>query len=228
MKLLLLFIPILIFTGCTRPVDHPISENCLWTEQDARPFDLNNASDRRHLRDDAVTAEDMAIRWADRHWGLRPEYEPERNKCMNSLFSGVATQHGVDVAVVRQYSRKRDVVMDAAVILGFGAVYGVVAYIFAGRIRQGFTPDEPGFWILTITLALGISLVGVLAGGLWSIVVEELRMGSGHLSYRMNRIPFRQHWVVVFVCCIGVFTVAALIRSRVPVRIKAKPSLQIT
>ena len=221
MKLLFLLIPILIFTACTRPIDHPISENCLWTEQDSRPLNLNNAADRRHLREDAVTAEDMAIRWADRRWGLAPEYVPERDKCMASLFSSLATHHRVDANIVRQYSRKRDVVMDSAVILSFGALYGVAAYIFAGRIRRRFTPDEPGFWIMTITLALGISLVGVLAGGLWSITVEEVRMGSGHLSYRMNRIPFRQHWVVLLVSCVGVFALAALIRSRVPV--KAKP-----
>ena len=227
MKLLLLLTPVLIFTACTRPVDHPISENCLWTEEAGGPLNLDNAADRRHLREDAATAEDMAIRWADRHWGLRLEYESERNKCMASLFSGVATQHDVDVAVVRQYSRKRDVVMDSVVILSFGALYGLAAYMLAGRIWQSFTPKEAGFWILMITLALGISLVGVLAGGLWSIVVEEVRVGSGHLSYRMNRIPFRQHWVVLFVCCVAVSALAALIRARFPLRIKPKPSLQI-
>lgn len=211
MKLLLLLILLLTFTACTRPVDHPISENCLWTEDDSRPLNLNNAADRRHLRDDAVTAEDMAIRWADKHWGLMREYEPQRNKCMESLFSSLAIHHGVDPALVRQYSRQRDIVLDSAVILSFGVLYGLAAYIFVGRIQRSFTPDEPGFWIMTTTLALGISLIGVLAGGLWSIVVEEVRIGSGHLSYRMDLIPMRQHWVVLFVCCLAVFALVALI-----------------
>jgi hypothetical protein len=105
-------------------------------------------------------------------------------------------------------------------------LYGVAAYIFAGRIWRHFTPDEPGFWIMTIALALGISLVGVLAGGLWSIIVEEVRMGTGHLSYRMNRIPLRQHWVVLFVCCIGIFALAALIHCRVALRSRAVRSSQ--
>src|SRR5690242_17520962 len=155
MKRIVLLGLTLTLTACVRPGDHPINSSCAWIEEDSRPLNLENAADRRHLRYDAVTAEDVAIRWADRHWGLRPEYESQRDKCMDSLFSGVAIQHGVDVAVVRQYSRKRDVVTDSAVILSFGVLYGLAAYILAGRIWQRFTPGEPGFWVMTTTLALG-------------------------------------------------------------------------
>ena len=220
MKRLLLLVVIITLSGCARPGDHPISSNCVWSEEDNRSLDLTKISDRRHLRFDAVTAEDMAIRWADKNYGLLPEWEPRREECMKTLLQGVANHHGIDVAIVRQYSRDRDVVVDGAVILSFGILYAVVAYIFAGRICRRFPPGEPGFWVMTLTMAVGASLVGVAVGNLWAIVIEEFRLGSGHLSYRMNLIPLRQHWAVLIVCGFVIFGVAGLIRSRVDPGVK--------
>jgi hypothetical protein len=134
---------------------------------------------------------------------------------METLFQGVAKHHDVDVAVVRQYSQDRDVLADAVVILSFGILYVLAANILTGRILRQFPPSESGFWIMTLAMAVGVSLVGVLVGGLWSIVIETFRLNSVHLSYRMNRIPFRQHWALLFVCCFVVFGLVSLIHSRV-------------
>jgi len=134
---------------------------------------------------------------------------------MATLFQGVAKRHDVDIAVVRQYSSDRDPLVDAAVILSFGALYMVAAYIFSGRIRRRFSPAEPGFWVMTLVMALGVSLVGVMVANLWSIVIEGIRLNSGHLSYRMDRLPWRRHWDVLFVWGVGVFALATLIRFRV-------------
>lgn len=215
MKNLLLLFATLTLAACTRPGDYPVPPNCVWSEDDTSTLDLTRISDRRHLRFDAITAEDVSIRWADQHLGLRPEWDQRRRECMQSLFAGVARQHGVDVATVRQYSLQRETVLDAAVIFSFGTLYVVVAYVFAARIRRRFPPGEPGFWVMTLAMAVGVSLVGYMVGNLWSIVIEEFRFGSGHLSYRMNRIPWRQHWAVLLFCCFAVFVLVALIRSRI-------------
>jgi len=220
-RLFLITLPVALLLAClislmvqTRPGDHPISSNCTWVEDNSRPLNLANRADWTHLRDDAVTAEDVAIRWADRYFGHRSEWDARQNECMEALFDGVAKHHGVDVALVRQYSVGRDVVLDSATILGLGVLYTLVAYVFAGRIRRRFPSGEPGFWVMTITMAIGISLAGVMIGSLWSIVIEEVRFNSGHLSYRMNRIPFREHWVVLFFCGFVIFVLASLVRSR--------------
>jgi hypothetical protein len=178
-------------------------------------------SDRRHLRFDAITAEDMSIRWADAHFGHRPEYDQKQYECMQMLFQGVAKQHGIDVPVVHQYSRRRDLVADAAVIFSFGILYLFVAYIFTERIRRRFTDDDSSFWIMTLTMAAGLSLIGVMVGILGSIVIEGVLLNSGHLSYRMNRIPFRQHWTMLFVCGYVIFVLMALLRSRVRGKVPA-------
>ena len=211
-RLLLLVIVITTFGGCARPGDHPISPNCEWTESDHHTLNLATFADRRHLRFDAATAEDMAIRWADQRFGHRPEWDQRCEECMESLFAGLAKTHGVDIATVRDYSRERDVVVDTAVIVGFALIYVLAAYLFAGRIRRRFPPGEPGFWVMALTMAGGVSLIGVLSGIFGSIIVEEYRLNTNHLSFRMFRIPFREHWVILFVCGVIIFVVAALLR----------------
>src|SRR5690349_11494161 len=116
MKRLLLLIVVITATGCTRPGDHPLSSKCEWSEQDNHSLDLTKFSERRHLRFDALTAEDMAIRWADQNYGHQPQYEPRRDECMATLFAGVAKTHGVDAGVVREYTQDRDLIVDSAVI----------------------------------------------------------------------------------------------------------------
>ena len=211
-RLLLMVIIVTTFSGCARPGDHPISPNCEWTESDRLTLNLATSADRRHLRFDAATAEDMAIRWADQRFGHQPEYDQRCQECMETLFTGLAKTHGVNVATVRQYSRERDVVVDAAVILGFSLIYAVVAYLLAGRIRQRFPPSEPGFWVMTLTMAAGVSLIGVLIGIFGSIIVESLRLNSVHLSFRMFRIPFREYWFILFIGGVITFILAALLR----------------
>jgi len=135
------------FAGCTtRPGDHAVSANCEWTEEGSRSLNLENTADRNHLRYDALTAEDMAIRWADKYAGpgsgQNPEYRRRRDEYIEALFQGIANYHGVDVALVRQYRLRRDIVSDSAVILGFAILYVLVAYYLAGLIRRRFPPDE--------------------------------------------------------------------------------------
>ena len=214
MKRIVLLVIAITFTACERPGDHVISSKCNWIEAEDRQLNLAKSADRRHLRYDSETAEDVAIRWADKYYGHLPEYEARRNVCMETLFAGVAKQHGVDIALVREYSLQRNIVVDSAVVIAFGILYFIAAYIFAGRIRRRFALEEPGFWVLTVTMAIGISLVGVMIGILGSIVIESIRLNSGHLSYRMNRIPFRQHWAALFVCGIVIYALAVLLHTR--------------
>jgi hypothetical protein len=217
MRIVLLAMTVMV-TGCVRPGDRPTERNCVWIEEDNRPLHLESAPDRHHLRNDAVTAEDVAIRWADQYYGHTPEYDRRRNECMEALFNGLATNHRVDVALVRQYRFDRDIVLDAIVMISFGALYVVVAYYFAGRIRRRFPPGEAGFWIMALAMAMGVSLVGVLLGNIWAVTIETLRLNSVHLSYRMDRIPWRQHWPELLICGFVIFGLVALIRSRSGVR----------
>ena len=210
MKLILVIILGLALSQCSRPGDYPITTQCQWVEDDHRSLNLSVGADRHHLRNDAVTAEDVAIRWADNHYHLLPEYEQRRDACMTSLFTGIANQHRVDIATVRQYSRERDVVFDVVVMLCFGFFYAIGAHYVCLWIMRRFTSDARGYWIMAAVLSGCVALVGVLLGNLASIVVEGVRLNSGHLSYRMARIPWREHWVMLFACGIIVFGFVAM------------------
>jgi len=177
-------------------------------------LDLSIAADRRHLRNDAITAEDVAIRWADRQYHLMPEYESRRDECMTSLFTGIANQHGVAIATVRRYTLERDLVFDLGLTLCFGFIYAIGAYRLCGWIRGRFADDERGYWIMVVMLSVCVALVGVMLGNLGSILAEWAQLNSGHLSYRMTRLPWRKHWVTLFGCGVIIFGLIALVRSR--------------
>ena len=53
-------------------------------------------------------------------------------------------------------------------------------------------------------------------------VAESIRLGSGHLSYRLDRIPWRQHHLSLFIAGVVLFWIAAAIQSR---RQRPEPSL---
>ena len=233
-KLLVLLFAAVAFAGCNnRPGDHAVSSICEWSEASIPSLNLENRADRSHLRYDAITAEDMAIRWSDKYVGPRsgkfkgfPEYGRRQNECMEALFHGVASYHGLDVALVRQYRLRRDIVSDSAVILGFAILYAVVAYYLAGVFRRRFPSDERvAFLIMMSAMSLLLSIVGVMAGDLWSLSMENLIMGSGHLSYRVDRVPWRQHWGLLFLCGLGVFWLAAVFRCRVGIKDNSRPTL---
>lgn len=65
---------------------------------------------------------------------------------------------------------------------------------------------------MALTMAAGISLIGVLIGIFGSIIIETYRLNSAHLSYRMSRIPFREYWIILFVGGVIIFIFAALLR----------------
>ncbi|HKR60888.1 MAG TPA: ECF transporter S component [Pyrinomonadaceae bacterium] len=235
-KLLALLLLTIIVAGCgVRPGDHPVSSKCEWSEEAGRSLNLENYADRKHLRYDAITAEDIAIRWADKYAGLGsnqfkgfPDYGRRRDECMEAMFQGIANSHGLDEAIVSEYRLKRDIVSDSSVILGFGVLYGLVAYYLVTLIRRRFWSGERiGFLIATIAMSVVATMIAVIVGDLWSLLIENLQMNSGHLSYRVARVPWRQHWVVMFFYCLGVFWLAAVVRSCVRIREESSPALQV-
>jgi hypothetical protein len=178
------------------------SSNCQWPAETAAPLDLNLPAERQHLADDAILAEDLAVRFADAHWGQRSGhfegfgvYGRERDRCMAGLFEAVGKNHGVTPAQVRLALTYRRTGFDLAVLLSFAALYGLGAFLVARRICQRFPLAEGrGLAVLvTIIASVLISLGGVMVGEEWSLATETYRIGNDHLSYRVNRIPWNSH-----------------------------------
>src|SRR5690348_1940436 len=87
-------------TGCMRRDGR--NSDCRWPGETA-----GHRADARHLSADAEFAEDLAIRFADTHYGLRTrnfvslqDYAAARDTCMARLFGAIAAQHEVPAARV--------------------------------------------------------------------------------------------------------------------------------
>jgi hypothetical protein len=50
----------------------------------------------------------------------------------------------------------------------------------------------------------------VRAGDSWSIGAEVLRVGNGHLSYRTERLPWRQYRPAMIATALGMFWLVAV------------------
>jgi hypothetical protein len=203
-------------TACA--ANAPFAPECRWLPDHPRAaLDLRDRGDRRHLSDDAQVVEDIAIRHADITGGTGsarrdvPLYRTRREACKASLFATVADQHGVSVESVASAVVHRRVWLDALVMIGFGLLYAALARHVAGRIFQSAIGDSGALAsAMTIVIALVFAAIGLFAGEVWTGLIESIRLGNGHVSYRADRVPWRQYPVPIFVVGTVVFLVAAI------------------
>jgi len=187
-------------------------------------LDLRNPAQQRHLTDDALLAEDLAIRHADAHRGKRSghfegflAYAQTRDRCMAALFSRIARNHRVTTEQVRESLLRRRTSVDAAVILAFAVIYWFAATHLADRVCRRFPLDKSGAAALVplVVTSLAVGFIGVLLGEQWSTTIEGIRLGTGHLSYRLARVPWVHHRVKLWVAGVLLFWLAAALRYRV-------------
>jgi hypothetical protein len=212
----------LAFTGCVRREGR--NSDCIWPEVNAKPLDPSRGGDARHLREDVELAEDLAVRYMDaqrrsQSAQIRPGRPPGEvmNTCRNSLLKQISTSHNVSPREVVQFFGRRSLAIDLTVILPFFLLYASLAMLLGGWLLRRYPPEE------SMTAALAMSLLcslafgagGLLLGEQWSITAENIRVGTGHLSYRVDRLPWVQHRIGFFVLCVAVFWSAAVVRFRV-------------
>jgi hypothetical protein len=218
-------------TGCSR---HPQpNSSCEWPQETAaQALNPSPPSQQRRLSDDAEFAEDLAIRYADAHWGPRSghfegmaEYGRTRDQCMAALFKVIGTSHGVPEEQIRRSLGHRRIDLDLAVILCFAVLYGCVANVIARRLHNLYAYNDGSLTevVMTIFASAAVSAAGVLVGEQWSLIIETYRLSSGHLSYRVARIPWNQHRLGLFVGGVVLFWVLAVLHRRHA----SKPSIQI-
>jgi hypothetical protein len=213
---------VLCLAGCA-PRVRP-NADCRWPDEEILgQLDLASSRDLKHLSDDAFTAEDLAIRHADARRGHRSsgafkdisEYRQTRDSCMAALFDAIARQHGVSTAEVRGGLGNRRIMWDALVMLSFGAIYIVSASVVVRRVLRSALGDQPWLAIAAIVAAsIGLSVIGVALGFVWSGLLEAIQVGNGHLSYRVERIPFRRYGREMFLLGVLLFLMMAAWRWR--------------
>jgi len=203
---------LLIFTGCMRREGQ--NSDCRWPGEAA-----GAGPSARHLSEDAEVAEDLAIRYADTHHGLRtpyyvsgPAYDAARDRCMATLFEQAAKEHGIAAADVAGALGRNRMLIDVAVNLPFYLLYGLAAAVAARWIWRRYPPGEHG-WMAGVIMAMFTSLIlaagSTMVGEVWSWTAETYRVGNHHMSYRVQRLPWSQHRLGLFAGALIVFWLAA-------------------
>jgi hypothetical protein len=201
-------------TDCQWPADHQ-----------ARVLDPSTGADRRHLADDAQTAEDLAIRRADASrtpdWQRNvAQYHHVREACRAQLNAAVAQQHAVPVdAVAAAVADRRDW-LDALVIAAFASLFAGVAVVVTSSLFRGALAESRALaGVLLLTASLAAGAISVLAAGAISVLgssvfiglVESARIGNGHMSYRVERLPLRHRRLETFTAgAIGFMAIGAV------------------
>jgi hypothetical protein len=215
--LVAVFICSLSMTGCMRREGR--NADCEWPgEAPGVPVDA------RHLSADAEFAEDLAIRYADTHYGLRTPgyvsgevYVAARERCMASLFERVAHEHGVPAGDVSGALGRNRAGVDLAIQLPFLMLYCLAAIVVARWLWRRYPPAEQG-WIPGITMALFLSLAmaagAMMVGEMWSWTAEGYRTGNAHMTYRVERLWWVKHRGGLFASAVGVFWLATAARAR--------------
>ena len=199
---------LILATGCAR---RRANADCYW------PSDNHN----RSLYSDAEFAEDLAIRYADAHRGPRSGhfegfevYRRTRDECMAGLFAEVAAAHRVNQEQVRRALEHRPIAIDLIIALPYSLLYIFAVSIIISRIeardRDQLT-SAPS--VVVAYTSIVISAAGVLLGQAWSAIAECIRLGNGHLSYRTDRGPWAQHYLILFIAALAVFWCVFAFRS---------------
>jgi hypothetical protein len=214
----LLLIAVMLSKRLPAPAANGPARRCDIPAERPRPLHLDRFADRAHLRADSATAESWAIAYADvsplRQQGAGP-YANVRDRCMAMLFARISQSHGTDVSTVREYAQQRDVMFDAAVLMVFGLAYVAIAYQLVGAVTRRFPGDERFALAAALIIVSAMTVfAAVLIGDSWSIGAEVLRVGNGHLSYRTERLPWRQHRPAIIATALGVFWLVAAVRIK--------------
>jgi len=221
-RLLCLFLVALACTaGCARAAQP--NSNCEWPTENTGSLDLSQSRQARHLTADAERAEDLAVRYADvrraphsGHVESWAEYGRTRDQCMAVLFKIIGNSHGVSEEQIRLALTHRRADLDLAVVLSFIVLYVWATSVIVRRISRHYRGhQESSDWlIMTVYTSVIASAVGVFLGEQWSGIMEDVRVGNGHLSYRAERIPWVHHRLEIFIGGVVLFLFLAALARR--------------
>ena len=204
-------------TGCIRREGR--NSDCRWPGEAS-----GGPATPRHLSADAEFAEDLAIRYADTHHGLRTPgyvsgeaYSSARDSCMRALFQEIGKTHDVPPEQVAAALGRNRGLIDLAINIPFAVTYSLAAFAMVRFIRRRYPAAEYGqasAVVMCAFVSLVFAALASMAGEQWSWVVETNRIGNAHMSYRVQRQLWPQHRAALFASSLVIFWAIALASGR--------------
>lgn len=207
--------------------------DCAWPADSTSQIDLQAEAQVAHLLDDIRTAEELAVRYGDRiagwrlvdtlgivsrHGGAtnRDAGRVARQQCTDTLFQTIASRHGLSVAdIQRTRERLGERGIDLPVTIPVFLLLAFALTRFTRWLRRRFEADEWVGWIVaTVMGSLVVPAVVVAIGGAWAVVLEVVRIGNEHVSFRARPESLRANLLVMF----GVGVAASLIACAMAAR----------
>lgn len=198
-----------------------MNDACKWPSESATALHLQNRADQQHLVDDVRVAEELGIRYwdAQRAQGLPyTEWARTRHLCNEKLFAAIAGTHRLtptDIGRARQ--RLVDIHWDPAIELPAVALFAVATILAARWIRRRFPDERIAAVAAAAFLAPSISGLTVGFGLIWASVVQMIRVGDTHGSYRVGRAALSHHAGLVSAVGVVLFSLVAVWIYRRPV-----------
>jgi hypothetical protein len=164
-------------------------------------------------------AEELGVRYGDsfrRAYGQAEETR-RRTECTDSLFGQIAVKHSLTLEEVQSVRGERPRFLDLAVLTSFVVLYVLASRTFITAIH-GTHPEIS--WIAIAALSLPVAVAALFALNLGGAVVEMIRWGDGHASYRGSRgLPWSHQWVAVVIgaallfCCVALTVISFAVRA---------------
>lgn len=190
-----------------------LNETCDWVGDSPIALNAERASDRRHLVEDVELAEELSIRYGDsfrKQFG-RLEEHARAAACQGKLFDTIAQIHQVTPQDVRVARSIRRAWVDPLSLIVLGALYCVVSAKLVRTICKRLSAG--GMRPLLVGLGLGavaISFCGLICLNLiWVPLVETIRTGNMHRSFRAAQLPWSNHLVALYIGGVVIFIALA-------------------
>ena len=206
MSVLLLF----LLCGCVRREGR--NSDC------QRSRTAGTSDSHRDLRADLEFAEDLAIRYMDKHYGPRDPAAAAKAKdrCLGTLLGEIGKEHGMTARQAFQSIGRRSIAIDVVVIFPFVLLYLAAARILVRRIarRHPLTESPAAAVVMILLAALAFGAIGTILAQQWAELSAAIRIGTAHLSGRALRLPLRRNPGPVFATGVALFLIVASVQNR--------------
>jgi hypothetical protein len=201
-----------------------MNHDCEWPSEPASAVDVRSSRHLRHLIDDVRVAEELGIRYSDATGLAGRPSSAQRGmtleECNAKLFNAIAHTHSITSADVLHARERLDALRwDPAIHLPLAGFFVLVTFAMARWIRNRFSRDEkPAAIVATLFVSATIGGLMLALGHLWGGVVEMIRVGDMHLSYRTARLGWRHYSAEVLAAAVMLFWVVVLLSYRLQPR----------